>query len=187
MRSVLIAAATLTVTAALATPAQAKPFEQLRFVDDPPAELVDDFCGDLQVLVDLRDQGVLVGRSTGPDRTLRYTQSHHGEITFTNVATGLAFRIGWNYLNQDLRVTVNNDGTISILNQIPGPETIYGPDGKRLSTSGGTIRYLTVLDYHGTLGDPSDDTFVSETVVSSNGGPAQPDFDFCEQFHALTA
>jgi hypothetical protein len=169
-----------------ATSALAKPYEQIRF-GEQNSEVIDGYCGDLQVGTDFHDSGVVVGRVTGPDGTLRYTQSHHGGGTITNLATGKAFTITWNYTNQDVRVTDNGDGTIRILSQIPGPEKTYGPDGRLLFTNGGTFRLLTILDYGGTLTNPSDDTFVSETVMSSNGGKPQPDFDFCDQFHTLTA
>jgi hypothetical protein len=181
------AVAVVAMAAALmATPSEAKPLEQFRF-NDQFSQVIDGYCGDLQVLSEFHDSGVLVGRTTGRDRTPRYTQSHHGGVTTTNLATGRATTITWDYTVQDVRVTNNGDGTISILTQIPGPERLYGPDGELVYTSGGTYRVLTVVDYGGTLSDPSDDTFVSETVVSSNGGRPQPDINYCEAFHTLTA
>ena len=57
-------------------------------------------------------------------------------------------------------------GPITILDQIPGPERIYGPDGQLLNTSGGTFRLQTVLDDGGTPNDLSDDTVLSEELIS---------------------
>jgi hypothetical protein len=159
--------------------------EQVRFHEEGTTT-VKHFCGDLQVRIDFHDQGVVVGRMAGKSRLLRYTQSHHGGSTWTNLATGKAFTFTWNYLNQDLRVTDNGDGTLTILWQLPGPEKIFGPDGQLLNTDGGTMRLETILDHGGTPNDPADDTFVSETVVSSNGGPPQGEFDFCDAFRTLT-
>src|SRR5689334_14434490 len=79
------------VTAAMGATAavvQAKPYEQVRF-DDQFSFVVDDYCGDLKVRIDVHDQGVVVGRVSGKSRLLRYTQSHHGGSTITNLATGL--------------------------------------------------------------------------------------------------
>ena len=90
----------------------------------------DGYCGDLRVRIDFHDQGVFVGRPAGKERFLRYTVSHHGGGTITNLATGRAFTFVWNYLEQDIKVTDNGDGTVSILSQVPGPEKIYGPDGQ---------------------------------------------------------
>ncbi len=174
------AALTLGVSVSLAAP-----IEQGRF-DEQSSWIVRRYCGDLRVQIDFHDQGVVVGRPAGKERFLRYTASHHGESTHTNLATGRAFTFVWNYLEQDIKVTDNGDGTISILSQVPGPETIYGPDGQLLSTNGGTMRLLTVIDFAGTPLDPSDDQFVSHELVSSNGGKPQPDTNYCDSFHTLT-
>ena len=184
LRLMLVAVAVAATGAGTAV-VQAKPYEQVRF-NEQGSDLVDDFCGDLNVRIDFHDQGVVVGRETGKSRLLRYTQSHHGGSTITNLATGRAFSFTWNYLNQDVQVTDNGDGTITILAQIPGPERIYGPDGQLLNTNGGTFRLETVLDDGGTPNDLSDDTVLSEEVVSSNGGQPQGEFNFCESFRALT-
>jgi hypothetical protein len=171
---------TLGVTVSLAAP-----IEQGRF-DDQSSRIVRKYCGDLRVLIDFHDQGVFVGRPAGKELFLRYTASHHGGVTITNLATGRAFTFVWNYLEQDIKVTDNGDGTVSILSQIPGPETIYGPDGHRLSINGGTMRLLTVIDLAGTPLDGSDDQFVSQTLVSENGDKPQSPFNYCDSFHTLT-
>jgi hypothetical protein len=171
---------TLGVSASLAAP-----IEQTRF-DEHNSDIVDGYCGDLQVLIDVHDQGVVVVRPAGKQLFPRYTVSHHGGSTITNLATGRALTFAWNYLEQDIKVTDNGDGTFSVLSQNPGPENIYGPDGQRLLVSGGTIRFLTVVDFAGTPFDPSDDQFVSSEVVSSNGGKPQPNINYCDSFHTLT-
>jgi hypothetical protein len=112
--------------------------------------------------------------------------SHHGGGTIINLATGISFSVDWNYLNQDVRVTDNGDGTLSVLHQIPGPERWFGPDGNLLFTSGGTMRLEAVFDHAGTPSDPSDDTFISEEFVSEAGGRPQPNFDLCAAFRTLT-
>ena len=187
MRHGMLALTTM-LAAGVGTPAAAPAalYEQIVF-DDRGSQVFKRFCGDLRVRFDFHDHGSLVGRITGRDGTLRYTQTHHGEATFTNLATGLAFTLTWNYLNQDLRVTDNGDGTLTIISQIPGPETYYGPDGQRLYVNGGTMRIAAIIDHGGTPLDPSDDTFVSERIISASGGQPQPTFDFCQSFRALTA
>ena len=163
----------------------AAPIEQGRF-DEQSSRIVDGYCGDLRVRSDFHDRGVFVGRPAGKELFLRYTASHHGGVTITNLATGLAFTFVWNYLEQDIQVTDNGDGTVSILSQVPGPETIYGPDRQLVTTSGGTMRLLTVIDLAGTPLDPTDDQFVSQELVSSNGGKPQPDMNYCDTFRMLT-
>lgn len=168
-----------------ATSAQSKPSEQVHFVDYG-FEIVDEFCGDLQVSIEFNDRGHFLVRPTGPDRLPRYSSVHHGDATYTNLATEKAFTFTWNYSNKDVRVTNNGDGTFTALFQIPGPERIYGPDGQLLNTSGGTIRFAATLDYNGTPSDPSDDVFISEEFVTEHGGQPQAPFDFCDAFRTLT-
>src|SRR5688500_8708425 len=72
---------------ATASSVQAKTLEQMRF-HEQETEIVRNYCGGLTVRLDLDDSGVFVIRSTGPDRLPRFTATHHGGITITNVATG---------------------------------------------------------------------------------------------------
>ena len=174
----LFVAATMTAT-------EAKPLEHVRFAE-AESEVVDDFCGDLSVRMDFHDQGVLQVKQAGRDRLPRYTVSHHGGGTTTNLATGKAFTFTWNYLEQEVKATDNGDGTFTVLAQVPGPETIYGPDGQRLFVNGGTLRVELIVDQAGTPGDPSDDAVVSEEFLGGHGGKRQPPFDFCEAFRTLT-
>ena len=169
----------------MATATEAKPLEHIRFFESE-SEVVDDFCGDLTVRSEYHDRGVIQARQTGPDRLPRYTVSHHGGATSTNLATGKAFTITWNYLEQDVRVRDNGDGTVTILAQVPGPETIYGPDGQRLFVSGGTMRIELIVDLAGTPADTSDDVVIDEEFLSGHGGQPQPPFNFCESFRTLT-
>jgi hypothetical protein len=166
-------------------PSEAAPQLHLRF-DDTTSWVVDDFCGDIEVAIEFHDQGVLLIRQTR-DGLPRYTVTHHGGSTITNVATGKAFTFTWHYLEQEVKLTDNGDGTHTVLFQVPGPETIYGPDGERLNVNGGTYRVLLIVDQAGTPSDPSDDFVVSEEFVSSHGDRPQPPFDFCDSFSTLTS
>lgn len=180
--------ATVLVTAAATVcgpPAGAKPVEHVRF-DEHAVEVVDDFCGDLPVRAELDDRGHFTITLTGPDRLPKFSSNHHGGITFTNLATGKAFTITWDYVVKEVRVTDNGDGTFTVLYQLPGPERVYGPDGQLLYTSGGMFRMEAVIDHGGTPSDPSDDVFVREVFVSDNGGRPQDPFHFCDSFRSLT-
>ena len=55
---------------------------------------------------------------------------------------------------------------------------MYGPDGELVVTFGGISRFLTIID-------PRTDTLISETLLSFHG--PEPEVDFCEAFHTLTA
>jgi hypothetical protein len=167
------------------TAIDAKPLEHVRFFESE-SEVVDDFCGDLTVRSEYHDRGVIQARQTGPDRLPRYTVNHHGGATTTNLATGKAFTITWNYVEQEVRVRDNGDGTLTVLFQIPGPEVFYGPDGQRVFVNGGTMRIELIVDLAGTPDDTSDDVIIGEEFLSGHGGKPQPPFDFCESFRTLT-
>lgn len=166
--------------------AHAQPYESVRF-QDSSTEVVKKFCGNLRVRIDAHDQGHFILRPTGPDRVPRYTSTHHGGATYTNLASGKAFTLTWSYGEMDTSVTDNGDGTYTAVTQIPGPERIYGPDGQLVSTSGGTMRISLVFDTNDTPDDPADDFLVSETFLGEHGGAPQPTVDFCAQFRSLTA
>jgi hypothetical protein len=185
MKTTLAAGLTCLLLGNTATATQAKPLEHIRF-SETTSEVDDEFCGDLSVRMDFHDQGVLQVKQAGRDGLPRYTVSHHGGGTTTNLATGKAFTFTWNYLEQEVKVTDNGDGTLTVLAQVPGPETIYGPDGQRLFVNGGTLRIEVIVDHAGTPGDPSDDLFVSDEFLGGHGGKPQPPFDFCESFRTLT-
>ena len=123
-----------------------------------------------------------MGRLSGPGRQLRYTVTHHGHSTYTNLATGRTFTLAWNYVDQDQRVADNGDGTVSIFGHSPGSERVRGPDGKLLDVKAGLTKWMVVVDRGGTPTDASDDTFISITFLSG------PDVyaDFCDDFRALT-
>jgi hypothetical protein len=167
------------------TSAQAAPIEHSRY-DSAESWVDDEFCGDLEVRFDFHDRGVLLIKQRGPERIPTYTVTHHGGGTITNLATDKAFTIGWHYLEQEVKVADNGDGTHTVLAQVPGPEVFYGPDGQRLFVSGGMYRVELIVDQAGTPADPSDDFVIGEEFVGDFGGQPQPPWNFCESFRALT-
>lgn len=182
MRRIVLVSVLAALGVAMPTPtASADPADQFRFADDG-SYVLDDFCGDIPTAVEFTERGSGIGHLSGRGRELRYTVDHHGDATYTNVATGRGFTFSWNYLDQDKRVTDNGDGTLSIFGNSPGSEQVRGPDGKLLDVKAGLFRWVIVLDDGGTPSDPSDDTFVSITFLSG------PDIysGLCDDFRALT-
>lgn len=164
--------------------AGARPVEHFAVHDQQ--SIVVDWCGDdVPFRNDFSVDGVLTARITGRDGTLRFTQTAHGEAVWTNLATGRTITIRWDQNAHDLRVADNGDGTLSILFQTSGNGKIYGPDNKLVDVASGNLRLLAIVDYGGTLNDPSDDTLISETLVS-NRGP-QGDESECEAYRRLTS
>ena len=183
MRTRVAVFATCAASIGGASLASAQPFEHFAFHDQEST--VVDWCGeDAPFRNDLSIDGVVTARITGRDGTVRYAQTAHGETVWTNLATERTITIKWDSNSQDLRVADNGDGTLSILFQTSGGAKIYGPDNKLVDVAPGNIRLLAIVDYGGTLNDPSDDTLISETLVS-NRGP-QGDESECEAYRRLT-
>lgn len=166
--------------------AEARPIEQFRY-HEAGSFVLDDLCSDLQINVEFDDVGHVLGRVTGPDGALRYTVTGRVSSTWTNLATGRAMTFSASHVAQDVRATVHDDGTVSILVHDIYSERALGPDGRFVYVEGGITEMLVVLDYGGTLTDPSDDTFVSETFISQHGAKPGNERDFCEDFRTLTA
>jgi hypothetical protein len=138
----------------------------------------DDFCGaGLTVEGHYTVDGRFLTRLQGADSIFYYMDHVRSVVVLTNVETGQqATDISRNVTSKDLRITVNDDGTITIIALFTGPEALYGDDGKLIAKGDGQIRLQTVLDYGGTLSDPSDDTFISEEQIFGSTGTND---DFC--------
>jgi hypothetical protein len=61
-------------------------------------------------------------------------------------------------------------------------ERTYGPDHPLLDVHSGLTTWVVVIDYNGTLLDPSDDKFVSLTFLKASHG-----LDVCSVFPELTS
>lgn len=141
--------------------------------------VVNDFCGvtGLDVQGHVTNEGRFLTRLVGKDSIFYYMDHVRTVLEWTNLDTGQqATDISRNVTSKDLRITVNDDGTITIVELFTGPDALYGDNGKLIAKNDGQIRLQTVLDYHGTLSDPSDDTFVSEKQIFGSTGTND---DFC--------
>lgn len=168
-------------------PAAAAPIEHEHF-RDVGSEVVDPFCGDLRVRIDTDLRGLLLINTQGPDGLVYFLQSLHGTISYTNLATNKSFTSVHNFINKDLKVTDNGDGTLTILAMSPGVVKHYGPDGKLLFVDSGQIRVELLIDHGGTPTNPEDDVLLDETVVKpSNGRNDTEGRDFCADLHLFTS
>ena len=82
------------------------------------------------------------------------------------------------FIDKDLRVTDNGDGTLTILILATGNTVHYGEDGKAIAWNPGQQRIEILVDHGGTPTDPSDDEFLEFLgVVKESTGRSD---DFCE-------
>lgn len=163
------------VAVALAAPVMAKPLDRGTFHFED--SFVDsDFCGaGLEVQVDVVVDGRFMFNQRG--RTGAFNSQQHIRETFTNLANDKWIYDNYRVLSNDIHVTDNGDGTITVLTQATGPFTLYNSSGKPIARNSGLVRDKVLLDYNGTLLDPSDDIFISGERVKESTGTND---DFCE-------
>ena len=171
-------AAVLTAMAAavaLAAPVMARPLDrgtyhfEDTFVDD-------DFCGaGLAVQIEIVVDGRFMFNQRG--HTAAFNSQEHRRETFTNLANGEWVYDDFRVLANDIHVTDNGDGTITVLTMATGPFTLYDSSGKPIARNSGQVRDELLLDYNGTLLDPSDDILISAERVKESTGTND---DFCD-------
>ena len=152
-------ASALAAIAVLSAPAAAgaKPLEHEHFHDEVHETIV--LCG-----LTLQHDGVFDGQFLsvphGPDG-LAYGGEHvRSTETFTNLANGHTFVVTFRGSSQDLRVTDNGDGTLTLLGQGPGNTVVSGSHSSVVLRDTGVTRVEVLIDNAGTPTDPSDDEFL---------------------------
>jgi hypothetical protein len=167
-----------------ATAAVAQPLERVQF-HEITSEVVEDFCGDLTVRIDTDVRGAFLLNPHGPDGLAYGSEKLHGTQVITNLANNKTFTQVFSVLGQDLKVTDNGDGTLTILVLSTGGFRVYGPDGRLLFNDPGQIRFEILIDHGGTPTDPSDDEFLEflGVVKGSTGRNDTEGRDFCADIH----
>lgn len=183
-------AASIAVAAVFAGAAQvgAAPVEKGTY-HDVGSEVLEDLCGDLDVLHSWDVSGSYLGAVRGVDGLVHFRDSSRGIDTFTNPDTGRSYTQAWTSNNQDMRVTDNGDGTLTILIQGSGGSRWYDGDGKLVLRDPGLVRFEILVDDGGTPSDPFDDEFIEYLgeVKGSTGRNDTEGRDFCEDLLLFTA
>lgn len=148
---------TVAVSMSLATVASAQPIREEEAFQE--TEIIDDFC-DVAGLTVQADRTVdlrVMQNPHGPDGLIYFLQHIRVNTVYTNVANGNTFTEVEKSVGKDLRVTDNDDGTLTILVLATGNLVAYGPDGKAIARNPGQVRFEILVDHGGTPTDPSDD------------------------------
>ena len=143
-------------------------------------EELQDFC-DVEGLT-VRLDGVVDFRvhwnARKRDGLAYFVQNVKSSLTFT----ALASEDRWvtsveNTLFNDVRVTDNGDGTLTILVLGAGNFVTYDQTGKAIARNPGRVFFEVVVDHAGTPQDPTDDEFLEDRLVKESTGLND---DFCE-------
>ena len=163
---------------ATAAPASAEKIDGGTFHDEDTF-LVEDFCDvpGLDVEGHFTADGRFLARAQGPDSIVYFMDTTQTTIVWTNLATGQhATDISHKTVSKDLSITVNDDGTLTIITLHTGNGLLYGDSGDLIAKGDGQVRFRNVIDYHGTLTDPEDDTVVSRELIFGSTGTND---DYC--------
>jgi hypothetical protein len=147
-------------------------------VHDERTFVVEDYCDvagmsvEITRVLDLRIHVVPHGR----DRLAYFLQ--HGRQTelLTNLANGRSLTSVATVTEKDQDITVNDDGTLTILILATGNAVLYGEDGTAIARNPGQLRFEILVD-EGDPSDPSDDVVTRLGVVKGSTGRSD---DFCD-------
>jgi hypothetical protein len=167
-----------TAALALATSASAGQYLREKFHDEDTFVL-NDFCGvpGMSIEVELTLDGRVQAVGHGPDRIAYFLQPATAARVFTNPANGKSIHDFSRFIEKDLRVTDNGDGTLTILILNTGNAVLYDANDNVLARNPGQVRYEILVDHGGTPADPFDDEFLADLgLVKGSTGRSD---DFC--------
>jgi hypothetical protein len=177
----LAAIVALGVTAAvtLVAAANAGQIFSEQFRDEPGSEIINDFCGVAGLTVNFATvaDGHVHAVSHGRDGLVYFGAQIRQDEVVTNVnEPSNVVRSRSTFVDKDLRITDNGDGTLTILIMTTGNAVLYGADGKAIARNPGQVRFELVVDHGGTPNDPEDDEEISFEIVKESTGRTD---DFC--------
>jgi hypothetical protein len=157
-----VLAATIAGIAA-ATPASAGPPDHFSIEYDGVA---DSLCG-MRVVLDGFEHGTFHVKRRRDGTELAGFNVHYS-IRVTNVATGRWLLAEFNGNNNDLKVTDEGDGIITIIGQVAGIDRYYASDGRHVYQAAGNGRVEVRIDLMNP-DDPNDDVVLNEQNVKNTG------------------
>jgi hypothetical protein len=145
------------------------PIEHVK-VHEETTEIVENFCDvpGLTVRLDRVFDGKFLGKTRGPDDLPFAVEHATFRDVWTNVANGNFVSVFAIDIFQIHKLTVNADGTTTVIELGSGNFVAYGPDGKAIARNPGTIRVELLFDVN--------DEFVEAHVVKESTGLND---DFC--------
>jgi hypothetical protein len=147
------------------------PVEHVKFHEET-TEIVEDFCDvpGLTVRLDRVLDGKFLGKTRGPDDLPFAVEHTTFRDVWTNPANGNFVSVFAPEIFQIHKLTINADGTTTVIEKGTGNFVAYGPDGKAIARNPGQTRLELLFDVDGTfLG-------VVRVIKESTGRTE----DFCE-------
>jgi hypothetical protein len=173
-----ILALVVTAAFAFAAAANARQIFSEHFRDAPESEIIEDFCGVTGLTVEFATvaDGHVHVVTRGRDGLAYFGAQIKQDEVVTNLANGNTVRSSATFVDKDLRVTDNGDGTLTILILTTGNAVLYGEDGKVIARNPGQTRVEILVDHNGTPTDPDDDEFLEFLGVVKESTGRNDDF-----------
>jgi len=176
---VLVALGLAPQGAAMAQPTALEHFDERQSLE------VEDFCGDLDVLITHEAHGVFQVTRHG-DGLFYFLENVRFRETYTNLANGLTATEFGALHNKDVTIQDHGDGTLTIHAQGTGVITLRGPDHRIFVLNAAAISFELLVSDAGTPDDPFDDFALSdEVIVKKVGRDDTVGRDFCADIHQL--
>jgi hypothetical protein len=144
-------------------------------VHDERTFVLEDFCDvaglDVTVASTLDIKARIGPR--GPDGPLYFVS--HGRQHEVLTANGTSLTSDAMVNEKDHKITLNPDGTLTVLVLATGNAALYGPNGKAIARNPGQLRFELLIDEKGTP-DPSDDEVTRLGDVKGSTGRSD---DYC--------
>jgi hypothetical protein len=173
----VVGAAVLSLSSAGGVAAQQPVME---WVHEEFTEIIDDFC-DVEGLTVRLDQVVdfrVHWNARKRDGLAYFVQNVKSSATFTVLPSDDRWVTSVeNSVFNDVEVTDNGDGTLTILVLGAGNFVTYDQAGKAIARNPGRVFFEDVVNHAGTPQDPTDDEFVEDRLVKESTGLND---DFCE-------
>ena len=144
-------------------------------IHDEYSYVLEDFCdvAGLDVAVDTAlDIRARIG-PRGPEGPLYFVS--HGRQHEVLTANGTSLTSDAVVNEKDHKITLNPDGTLTVLVIATGNAVLYGPNGKVIARNPGQLRFELLIDEKGTP-DPSDDEV---TRLGNVKGSTGRNDDYC--------
>jgi hypothetical protein len=158
-------------SAAFVTAAVARPLEHGTF-HDKFSHVAHNYCGKAGLTV--AERGVVDGRflvNVRKPGSAPHSLERIKVIEVDSNAAGESITAVSGSLTNELKITHNGDGTLTVLALETGPTTVYdNSTGKAIARNPGQVRFAVLFDQNGTPADRDDDRFLDIKQLKGSTG-----------------
>jgi hypothetical protein len=149
LRTLMTAGAVTALTAGSTVGAASAAPLELEHFHESSSGVIEDFCDEITARIDEEATGTFLLNTRGPDGLAYGQATVRRTLSFTNLANDKTYTLVSSFVDKDLEVTDNGDGTFTLITQFAGGGRSYGPDGEFLGAGGEAFRAEILVDENG--------------------------------------